>query len=413
MILLAPYGSRGDVQPVAAIGRELARRGHDVLLCAPPDLAHIAETAGIPFTPVGPPQAHLFDGSQSNLSTFRAALRVAPEQLEVLLPLARDARVILGSALQFAAPAIAERLGIPYVYVMLSPVHLRTPELSPMGAFRGRAGRTVHRVLLAIEDARHRRSAGWLHALRKEWNQPPIRSVERYITRSGTVLLVSDPVLAPPPREEPGVIQTGHVYLHVPATLPDDVEAFLRAGPPPVFVGFGSMRHRDGERLANAVLEGVRLAGMRAIVHESIARHATDPRAAGPDVLLCQDLPHAALFPRVAACAHHGGYGTTIQAARAGVPQILVPHLGDQFHHARRAAELGIAAAPVSLKKATASDVARALEFARRPATIAAAREFGVGLRAREGTGRAADVVERLMAGEPLGRELLAPATTG
>lgn len=404
MILLAPYGSRGDVQPVAAIGRELARRGHDVVLCAPPDLAPIAATAGIRFTPVGPPQAHLFDGSQSNLSTFRAALGVARQQFDALMPLARDARAIIGSALQFAAPAIVARTAIPYVYVMLSPVYLRSPGLSPIGAFRGRAGRVLHRALLAVEDARHRRSAAWLRALRKSWNQPPIRSLEHYLTRSGTVLLVSDPVLAPPLRDDAGVIHTGHVYLDAPGTLPDDVEAFLRAGPAPVFVGFGSMRHRAGQRLANAVLGGVRLAGMRAVVHECVARLATVPTAAAPDIFVTKDLPHSALFPRTAACVHHGGYGTTIEAARAGIPQIMIPHLGDQFHHAERAAELGIAAAPISLKKVTASAIARALEFTRRQTTATAAREFGTALRSREGTARAADEVERVMAGEVIHR---------
>jgi vancomycin aglycone glucosyltransferase len=394
MILLAPYGSRGDVQPVAAIGRELARRGHDVVLCAPPDLAPVAATAALRFIPVGPPQTHLFDGSQSNISTLRAALSTARQQFDALVPLARDASVIVGSALQFAAPTIAATRGIPYFYVMLSPVYLRSAELSPIGAPRGRITQALHRARLAVEDVRHLRHAAWLGSLRRASGQPPIRSLEQYLTRSGTILLVSDPVLAPLPREDSGVVHTGHVYLDAPAALPVAVEQFLRAGAPPVFMGFGSMRHRKAARLANALLDGVRLARRRAIVHESVVSLAS-AFAPAADVFVTGDLPHSVLLPRMSACVHHGGYGTTIEAARAGIPQVIIPHLGDQFHHANRAAELGIAALPISLQNVSASRIARALEFTREPATVAAAREFGTALLSREGTGRAADEVER------------------
>lgn len=396
MILLAPYGSRGDVQPVAAIGRELAKRGHDVVLCAPPDHAHIAAAAGLRFVSVGPPQSHLFDGTQSNTSTFRAALRVAPQLLEALEPLASEARIIIGSALQFAAPALALSQGIPYVYVMLSPVYLRTAALSPLGASNGPLQRAIHEVRLALDDAAQLRQARWLRSLRRQWNQPRIRSLERYLTRSGTIFLVSDPVLAPMPREDPVVVHTGHVYLPSTDTLATDVEAFLKDGPPPLYIGFGSMKHIDATRLAQALVGGARLAGRRAIVHESLARHVPE-LATAADVLVTNDLSHAALFPRVAACVHHGGYGTTIEAARAGTPQVILPHLGDQFHHAERAAALGIAAAPIALKAATAQTIRDALEFACRPETVARARVFGEGLIEREGTGRCADRVESLM----------------
>src|SRR5690606_35467932 len=113
----APYASRGDVQPLVALAQELAGRGHEVVLCAPSDHAKLASAAGIRFVPVGPPQGHHFDGTQSNTSTFRAALRVSPQQLDALQPLANDAQIIIGCALQFAAPALALQHGIPYAYV--------------------------------------------------------------------------------------------------------------------------------------------------------------------------------------------------------------------------------------------------------------------------------------------------------
>src|SRR5690606_13533195 len=108
-----------------------------------------------------------------------------------LQPLANDAQIIIGCALQFAAPALALQHGIPYAYVMLSPLYLRTPELSTLGAAHGRMQRVIQRVRLALDDARQLRHARWLQSLRRRWNQPPIRSLERYLTRSGTILLAT------------------------------------------------------------------------------------------------------------------------------------------------------------------------------------------------------------------------------
>ncbi|MGN6677730.1 MAG: glycosyltransferase, partial [Streptosporangiaceae bacterium] len=123
--------------------------------------------------------------------------------------------------------------------------------------------------------------------------------------------------------------------------LPAELEAFLDAGPPPVYVGFGSMR--APEDIARVAIEAIRAQGRRALVARGWAGLAPiDNRG---DCFAVGEVNQQALFGRVAAVVHHGGAGTTSTAARAGAPQVVVPQWADQPYFAGRVAELGIGAA--------------------------------------------------------------------
>ena len=119
--------------------------------------------------------------------------------------------------------------------------------------------------------------------------------------------------------------------------------AFLDAGEPPVYVGFGSMRSVP-EDIARVAIEAIRAQGRRVLVSRGWADLAVvDDR---DDCLVIGEVNQQALFGRVAAVVHHGGAGTTTTAARAGAPQVVVPQAGgDQPYWAGRVAELGIGAA--------------------------------------------------------------------
>lgn len=119
--------------------------------------------------------------------------------------------------------------------------------------------------------------------------------------------------------------------------LPAAIEEFLAAGPPPVYVGFGSMPDTRAEATSALVLAAARVADVRLVLGAGWARL----KAAADDVLTVDDVAHGVLFPRLAAIVHHGGAGTAHAAARAGVPQIVVPHGFDQFDWGRRIEQLG------------------------------------------------------------------------
>jgi UDP:flavonoid glycosyltransferase YjiC (YdhE family) len=148
-----------------------------------------------------------------------------------------------------------------------------------------------------------------------------------------------------------------HPFAEEP--LPPKLEAFLEAGPPPVYLGFGSMTDPDPARTTRCLLQALERAGLRAVVSEGWAGLGGGALPEG--VLAIGPVSHAALFRRVAAVVHHGGAGTTTTAARAGAPQILVPHVLDQFWWARRVAELGLGPPGIPRRRMNAERLCEAL----------------------------------------------------
>ena len=142
--------------------------------------------------------------------------------------------------------------------------------------------------------------------------------------------LAADPTLAPWP--EPAdfdVVQTGAWILPDERPLPEELEAFLDAGAPPVYVSFGSMPLREAEEVARAAVEAVRAQGRRVLLGTGWADLALIDDQ--DDCLAVGEVNQQALFRRVAAVVHHGGAGTTTTAARAGAPQVVVPQVADQL----------------------------------------------------------------------------------
>jgi vancomycin aglycone glucosyltransferase len=134
------------------------------------------------------------------------------------------------------------------------------------------------------------------------------------------------------------VVQTGAWMISEQTPLPDELEDFLTSGAPPVYLGFGSMR--ASEQTPGTLIEAARSLGLRSILSQGWAN--LSPGDAGVDCLSIGDVNHEKLFPRLAAIVHHGGAGTTTTAARAGAPQVIVPHNYDQFYWANRVQQLGV-----------------------------------------------------------------------
>jgi vancomycin aglycone glucosyltransferase len=156
------------------------------------------------------------------------------------------------------------------------------------------------------------------------------------------MIVAADHDLAPLGDDAPeAAVATDAWILEEPAALDPQVAAFLDLDPPPVFVGFGSMVARRVPELAAHAIDAARAVGRRVIVAGGWAgldRHI----AASHDVLTLSAVPHDLVFSRVAAVVHHGGAGTTTAAARAGAPQVVLPHILDQYYWAHRVEQLGL-----------------------------------------------------------------------
>jgi vancomycin aglycone glucosyltransferase len=351
-ILLSTIGSRGDVQPLVALASELKALGEDVHLCVPPDFRAWIEGLGMAVTPIGPEV-------RSTGKISASAARITPEQrrqmiegtvaaqFETIAAAARGCDIIVGAtALQIAAPSVAERMGIPYVFAAYCPIVLPARHHAPP-------------VLVSLGDApappvadynehwakdTERWNDAWrppLNAQRTSIGLAPIDDVRRYVL-TARPWLAADPTLAPwPDPADESVFQTGAWILADDRPLAPDIEAFLDAGEPPIYFGFGSVG--PPENVSRVMIESARALGRRAIVLRGWAELA--PIDDASDCLSIGEVNQQTLFKRVAAVVHHGGAGTTTAAARAGAPQVVIPQHYDQPYWAHRVQRLGVGTA--------------------------------------------------------------------
>jgi vancomycin aglycone glucosyltransferase len=349
-VLLSTWGSRGDVEPIAALAVQLRASDVEARVCAPPDFAELLARVGVEFVPAGQSVRALVHGTDgAKPSTPADAPRVAAAlvaaQFESVLPAAQGCDAVVATGLMPAGVrTVADVLGIPYVLVALQSGSLPSPHQKPLPR-PGKPfppGETDNRVLWKVDAERVQALYGApLNTQRAKHGLPPVDNVRDHVF-TDRPWLAADPILAPwPGSPYLDVVQTGAWFLPDERPLPADLIAFLDAGTPPVYVGFGSVRVPDG--IARVAIEAIRAQGRRAIVGRGWAELAqTDDR---DDCFVVGEVNHQALFSRVAAVVHHGGAGTTTTAAKAGAAQVVVPQIADQPYWAGRVADLGIGAA--------------------------------------------------------------------
>ena len=168
-----------------------------------------------------------------------------------------------------------------------------------------------------------------------------------------------------------------------PDSLPAHVRSFVTAGAAPVFISLGSLESETPADLLDTVLGVLDRFGARVIISEALARRLPAEQVATH--CIAGHVPHAALFPLCAGIIHHGGAGTTDTALRAGIPQLVLPRRLDQFWHAHRLQEIGIAPAPVTKWSGGTDAVSRALDFLYRPEVRQRAKDLAAELRPRDG----------------------------
>ncbi|MFI7536786.1 glycosyltransferase [Streptosporangium sp. NPDC049376] len=349
-VVLSTYGSRGDVEPLVALAVRLREHGVEVRVCAPPDedFARRLAGVGVPLVPVGPSARALTTAAPPSAGDLpRRAAEVIAGQFEALVPAAEGCDALVATGMMPAAAgalSVAERLGVPSVSVTFQQLTLPSPYHAPL-AYPGRPfpPEVTDRRTRWDLDARNINElfGEALNVNRTAAGLPPVDDVRGYVVGERP-WLATDPVLDPW-RETPelDVVQTGAWTLPDERPLPAELTAFLDAGEPPVYVGFGSMPMRSVK--AEAVVEAVRARGRRVVLARGWADLA--PIGGRDDCFVVGEVNHQALFARVAAVVHHGGAGTTTTATRAGAPQVVVPQAADQPYWAGRVAELGVGVA--------------------------------------------------------------------
>jgi UDP:flavonoid glycosyltransferase YjiC (YdhE family) len=413
--LLATFGSLGDLHPMVALAMELRRRGHEVAVASTDFYRRKVESLGIPFHAVRPNQAM----DDPELYRYVLDARRGPEYVisKVLLPALRgmyedlsaaaeNADFLVAGELLFAAPIVAEKLGLKWASIILSPSSFfsaHDPSVIAPAPFTRHLldkGRWLNRTIVNLVHWAARHWAAPIHELRAELG---LRASSKPLFEDKCSphlnLAMFSPLLAQPQPDWPAsTVQTGFVFFD---QHPQDIELsrelreFLDAGDPPIVFTLGSGAVVYPGTFYRESIEAVRRLGRRAIL--LVGGNAPQERL--PEGVVAFDYaPYSELLPRAACIVHSGGSGTVAQALRAGRPQLVMPFVFDQPDNAVRCERIGagrfIARSQYTAERATVElqQLLDSPRYAQRAADLAEQ------LRAEDGVRLACDALEHAQA---------------
>ncbi|MGI9124102.1 MAG: glycosyltransferase [Mycobacterium sp.] len=351
---IAVHGTRGDVEPAAAVALELIRRGHEVRMAVPPNLVEFAESAGIP----GPVLAYGPDSQQQleaevfgewwKIRNPATVLRQAREYITegwaemntTLTEISAGADLILtGTTYQEVAANVAEYRGIPLAALHYFPARANSkilPVPLPMGIVRPgwAVAEWAHWRLLKPAEDEQRRVLGLPKAR--------TRAVRRIVESGALEIQAYDEVIFPGLSEQLGPNRPliGSITLQMPTELDADVASWVDAGTPPIYLGFGSMPVDDPAEAVAMITRVAAQLGERALICSGVLD--VSGVTAADHVKIVKSVNHAAIFPKCRAIVHHGGAGTTAASLRSGVPTLVLWVGADQPVWANQIKRLGV-----------------------------------------------------------------------
>lgn len=408
-VLLATFGSLGDLHPYIAVGRALQARGLTARIATCTDYRSQVESEGLEFSPLAPSLAEL--GAPEELARrvsdplrgtrvlvqdlLMPHLRESHRQLRAA---AADADLLISHPLTFMVQVVAAQLDKPWLSTVLAPASFLSrndpPALAPINSLQiaRRMGPWMYDPLLRMI---RRTVRGWeqpLHAYRRELGLPVSDQVlvfEGQFSPRGTLALFDAALMQPQPDWPPHTRICGTPVYDGAVADPQDLvrlRTFLAAGDPPLVFALGSSAVWLAGKYWSAAIEAAQQLGRRAILVTGSSQAAKLPAS----VSAFNYLPYSQVFPHACAVIHQAGIGTLSQALRAGQPQLITPVFFDQPDNAARAVRLGVARS-LPFRRVTAARLVRQLRaLLAQPAYAGAARDVANSLQGRDGAAVAA-----------------------
>ena len=410
-ITILTYGSRGDVQPFLALAVGLQKNGHQVKLAAPHRFENFVNQYGVSFVPLaGDPEIISKRLNDAGVNPIRMVYAMGEYIFSIAGQVARqafvacaDADLIVHSFLfTTGGHSMARKLGIPDVSVQTFPIFVHTRAFPPVSmsrlppGFLSYFGHWLHTQIFwqggKIGFMRLRKTHPDVFDIDLRW--PFTVEGNRLMT---PLLLACSPTIIPRPDDwsMPHIHIPGYFFLDVSNTCqpPAALVDFLSNGEPPVCVTFGSMIHRDANRIYRTVLNALEKTGSRAIILSgwSNLQNLSLPE----NVLVMDAVSHDWLLPRCKIVIHHGGAGTTAAGLRSGIPNLVVSFAADQPFWGARVHAIGAGPRPIAVRKLTTEKIISALAEAGGDALRNSAQAVGRNIRVDDGVGVAVKLIEK------------------
>jgi UDP:flavonoid glycosyltransferase YjiC (YdhE family) len=411
-ILFSGDGSGGDLIPIVLIAQEFQSAGYEVCVCGSSEFSQMAQDFGVPFEPYPHNYSKLYlDGQRTGyIHNIRENIRhqemLFQGEYEVLSKIAPQFDVLINFLAEIFVPSIAEAFNIPNIKLFTFPVVRSEIYAPPTGLPFITENRTLNRLQwdTAVFAAKHVFPYyETVNRLRAKLNLPPVDDMLGDNSRCNHMMVGLYEELMPPCPSWRGKIDYSYIGPSLPKArvpLSDGLEAFLARGSKPIYIGFGSMRHANGDELTETLLQAVNDAGVRVVLAQATSNIGT--RLSESDnvfVLREYPIPHHVLFPRLKAAVHHGSWITTHLAAQAGVPQLVLPQASDQYLWADVVAKHGLGPKGVDMNRLKARKLSAAIEqLTQRQEFAANARALAQRVSEVDGAKNALRLFERLKA---------------
>ena len=411
-IAILTSGTRGDVQPYIALGKALRTRGHDVLLACPDNFASWVVGHGLEFRSIGvdmqaflqlPEGREVLSGNPFTLIKIwrKTIIPLMRGTLDATWKSARDADVIIYHPKVACAIDVAEATGA--ALVSTAPFPIFPTKAFPFFVFKGNFGSWLNRISYMPFIFSRLIFLRMINRWRKETlglgKGPAFMPINRVKGGPFIQLCMASPALIPYPNDpEENIQTTGYWFLEEGTDWQPDaaLTEFLKTGDKPIYIGFGSMPSWDPKKLTKEIIEGARLANVRAIL--AIGWGGLKELELPETMFAIKGAPHDALFEHVSAVVHHGGAGTTAAGLRAGLPTLICHSAFDQPYWGRRICSLGCGPKPQSLKRIKAAGFARGLEdLTRKTSYRERAGEIARTIAKEDGITRAIELIEAMV----------------
>jgi UDP:flavonoid glycosyltransferase YjiC (YdhE family) len=416
-IILATFGSLGDLHPYIAIALALKARGHETTIATSSFYRQKIESLGIGFRAVRPelptPEANqeLIRRVMDHRTGLECIIReiIMPplrESFEDTLAATREADLLISHPLALTARLVAEKTGVAWASTVLQPisfVSIYDPPVmaqAPWFAKLRFLGPGFHRVLFGLG---RRRISSWCdswHRLRADIGLAPTGDNPFFEGQHSPrlVLALFSHLLGDRQRDWPAqTVITGFALFDQDheEEMPAELSRFLDDGPPPIVFTLGSSAVHDAGRFYEESATAAARLGQRAVLLVG-KDNANRPASVPAGVVAFTYAPFSELFPRALAIVHQGGVGTTAQAMRAGRPTLVMPYAHDQPDNAARMVRLGIGRT-ISRRDYTARRAAWELKQLLAPRHLHCARDVGERLQKENGAEAAANALEKML----------------